>query len=175
MNMLDILKLPTAAGRDGIHISAQLQVDAMQLRAHRIGWAGQTMEQAAAHINAVEDLLSKQATLFECRAWDEESEVLDTIGVFPDIEAAKAAVNKFLEGFGDGWTCRVIPLISPSGPGFLEYGQGVSWEYDSPDEIKFRCQNCAHEGDEVDFMPSDGNPAPYICPKCGSTECFAQE
>lgn len=37
----------------------------------------------------------------------------------------------------------------------------------------YRCQNCGHKAPEDDFWPSDGNPAPHICPGCGSTECFS--
>lgn len=47
--------LPTATGRQGIHISAELRVNAMQLQAHRIGWAADCMERAARHIDALED------------------------------------------------------------------------------------------------------------------------
>ena len=35
-----------------------------------------------------------------------------------------------------------------------------------------RCQNCRHVGDEVDFTPTDGAPAPFVCPECGSLEVF---
>ncbi len=60
MTMLELISMPGAEGRDGIHISAQLRVDAMQLRAHRIEWAAQSMESAAERIDALEDLLMKQ-------------------------------------------------------------------------------------------------------------------
>lgn len=36
----------------------------------------------------------------------------------------------------------------------------------------WHCQNCGHKDQEVEFLPSDGDPAPYVCPECGSTECF---
>ena len=37
------------------------------------------------------------------------------------------------------------------------------------------CQNCLHRADEMEFVSSDGDPAPHICPKCGSTECFSKD
>jgi Zn finger protein HypA/HybF involved in hydrogenase expression len=40
---------------------------------------------------------------------------------------------------------------------------------------QFYCQNCGHVGLEEDFVPSDGNPAPFICPGCGSTDVFERE
>ncbi len=40
------------------------------------------------------------------------------------------------------------------------------------DGIVYYCQACEYESDEDDFVPSDGNPAPHICPECGSTNCF---
>lgn len=60
MNAMDILNMPTAEGRDGIHISAQLQVDAMQLEQRGMGWVAQTMYKAAEHIIALEDLLARK-------------------------------------------------------------------------------------------------------------------
>ncbi len=60
MDVQELLNLPTNTGRDGIHISAQLRVDAVQLRSYRIGWASDSMERAAKHIDALEDLLMKQ-------------------------------------------------------------------------------------------------------------------
>lgn len=56
--MLEIMSMPGAEGRDGIHISAQLRIDAMQLRQHRIDWAAETMERAADRIDKLEDLLA---------------------------------------------------------------------------------------------------------------------
>ena len=41
---------------------------------------------------------------------------------------------------------------------------------DGTDE--WRCQNCEHHDEEIEFIPSDGNPAPHICPECGSTDVF---
>lgn len=37
----------------------------------------------------------------------------------------------------------------------------------------YRCQNCNLVTDHDDFVPSDGNPAPVVCPMCSSTECFS--
>lgn len=45
---------PTAKGRDGIHIAAQCEVDAMQLRGHRLEWVVDTLLKAQAHISALE-------------------------------------------------------------------------------------------------------------------------
>lgn len=60
-NVLDwINELKSSAhseGRDGIHISAQLRVDAMQLEGHRIRWAARTMETAANRIDELEQKL----------------------------------------------------------------------------------------------------------------------
>lgn len=36
-----------------------------------------------------------------------------------------------------------------------------------------RCANCEHGGYEESFWPSDGNPAPVVCPECGYTGCHA--
>lgn len=60
MTILELLSMPTNQGRDGIHISAQLRVDAIQLRCHRIEWAADCMERAARHIDSLEDLLIKE-------------------------------------------------------------------------------------------------------------------
>jgi hypothetical protein len=59
-NLPEAWGLPTATTADGIHISAALRVNAMQLHAHKIHWAAQCMEQAANHIDALEDLLHKR-------------------------------------------------------------------------------------------------------------------
>jgi hypothetical protein len=55
-----LLAMPTSTGRNGIHISAQLRVDAMQLSNYRIGWGAQTMEQAAKHIDELERQLEER-------------------------------------------------------------------------------------------------------------------
>lgn len=59
MNWIDkhkeLTASPNATGRDGIHISVQLRVDAMQLRSHRIEWAAQCMERAADRIDELEN------------------------------------------------------------------------------------------------------------------------
>jgi hypothetical protein len=34
-----------------------------------------------------------------------------------------------------------------------------------------RCANCDHGTYEENFWPSDGNPAPHVCPECGHTGC----
>ena len=57
MSLEELLSMPTVKGRHGCHISAILRIDAMQLRDHGIRWAATTMEQAAAHIDALEKLL----------------------------------------------------------------------------------------------------------------------
>jgi len=44
----------------GIHISAQLLVEASQLRSYNIAWAAITMERAAERINWLEDQLRDQ-------------------------------------------------------------------------------------------------------------------
>ncbi len=50
-----ITNMPDTEGRDGIHISAQLRVDAMQMENHRMSWVSRTMETAARRIDALED------------------------------------------------------------------------------------------------------------------------
>lgn len=35
-----------------------------------------------------------------------------------------------------------------------------------------RCSSCEYCGSEEAFTPSDGNPAPLVCPECGRTDCF---
>ena len=37
-----------------------------------------------------------------------------------------------------------------------------------------RCQNCGHRDHEIEFVPSDGDPSPFVCPKCGSTQVFSE-
>lgn len=37
----------------------------------------------------------------------------------------------------------------------------------------FHCADCGHKDTEEEFVPSDGNPAPHVCPECGKTNCFA--
>jgi proteasome lid subunit RPN8/RPN11 len=37
------------------------------------------------------------------------------------------------------------------------------------------CQDCDFVGHEEEFVPSDGNPAPHICPECGRTNCFEKD
>lgn len=46
---------------------------------------------------------------------------------------------------------------------------------DEQEEVEFYCQVCDEEGTEDDFTPTDGNPAPHICPKCGSTNVFPKD
>lgn len=54
----------------------------------------------------------------------------------------------------------------------LEIGEGSATAFDPP----FYCQNCGHEDTESAFIPSDGNPAPHVCPQCGSSsECFPKD
>lgn len=61
---LELMQMPTASGRDGIHICAQLRVDGMQLE--RIArWATDTMERAAKHIEALEKIITDQAAAQE--------------------------------------------------------------------------------------------------------------
>lgn len=36
----------------------------------------------------------------------------------------------------------------------------------------YRCNNCDYRGEEAEFWPSDGDPAPVVCPECGRTDCF---
>ena len=38
--------------------------------------------------------------------------------------------------------------------------------------LSLMCADCRIQANEVDFMPGDGNPAPWICPVCGRTEIF---
>lgn len=60
MGLKELLAMKTNQGRDGIHISAQLRVDAMQLRGYGIHWAADSIERAAKHIDALEDILLKK-------------------------------------------------------------------------------------------------------------------
>lgn len=60
--MMELISMPNAVGRDGIHLSAQLRVDAMQLEAHRIGWAAATMNRAAARIDELENMVADKPT-----------------------------------------------------------------------------------------------------------------
>lgn len=59
MTLFELLSLPTARGNNGIHICAQLRIEAQQLRDNRIPWAAATMEQAANHIEALEKAVLK--------------------------------------------------------------------------------------------------------------------
>lgn len=70
MTMLELFDLPNTEGRDRIHISAQLRVDAMQLRDNRIGWAAATMETAADRIDMLERMLVKCSEALEAVADD---------------------------------------------------------------------------------------------------------
>lgn len=40
--------------------------------------------------------------------------------------------------------------------------------------VPFYCTSCGHRDNEVEFWPSDCNPAPHVCPKCGRTNCFRE-
>jgi len=154
MKMEDILKMSTGTGRNGIHISAQLRVDGMQLQSHRIGWAANTMERAAQHIDAIENLLA--LNLYHCRAWDDEATVLAVTDQFPNAEAARAAVNAFLKDFGDGWNCKVTEVIQPTnGEGFHEQGKELSWTYAA---VEYElCAYCDHFIEEnSDYTPESG-------------------
>jgi len=55
--MIKVMDIPTAHGQDGIHICAQLRVEGMQLENYGMSWAAKTMEQAAKHIETLENLL----------------------------------------------------------------------------------------------------------------------
>jgi hypothetical protein len=50
-----LMSSPHAEGRDGIHLAAQLRIDAMQLEGYRVGWAAGTMNTAAERISELED------------------------------------------------------------------------------------------------------------------------
>jgi hypothetical protein len=50
---------PHSEGRDGIHISAQLRIDAMQMNQHGIAWVSRTMETAASRIDELEKKLAE--------------------------------------------------------------------------------------------------------------------
>lgn len=78
----ELINRPTATGRDGIHICAQLRIDAMQLRNHRIEWAANTMEKAALDIEALEKTILKPEE--ESVAGHPEAE---EDGVDPDLQA----------------------------------------------------------------------------------------
>ncbi len=59
-SLMEKMFLPTSTAPNGIHVSAELRINAMQLRAYRIGWAAECMERAAKHIDALEDERMKQ-------------------------------------------------------------------------------------------------------------------
>lgn len=53
---------------------------------------------------------------------------------------------------------------------FLEEG---TWAYGRDIQAasdKVTCTNCGHT-DEKEFIPSDGRPDKFGCPKCGSSSC----
>ncbi len=52
----------------------------------------------------------------------------------------------------------------------LDLDDGDAESNDQRDQ--YRCSGCEYVDDEEEFMPSDGNAAPHVCPKCGSTYCF---
>lgn len=60
--MMKLWESPNAEGRDGIHISAQLRIDAMQLERHRIAWAARTMNTAAERIDELEKMIVELKT-----------------------------------------------------------------------------------------------------------------
>lgn len=64
MTAIELFELPHCEGRDGIHICAQLRVDAMQLEG-RVGWAARTMETAANRIEMLEVLVSHLSAALE--------------------------------------------------------------------------------------------------------------
>lgn len=37
------------------------------------------------------------------------------------------------------------------------------------------CQDCWAEGEYEEFLPTDGNPAPVVCFKCGRTDIFRKD
>jgi hypothetical protein len=49
------LFLATAIAPSGIHVSAELRINAMHLRDHNMAWAAECMERAARHIDALEN------------------------------------------------------------------------------------------------------------------------
>ena len=51
------------------------------------------------------------------------------------------------------------------------YGANYVPEDDDDGNAEFTCSNCGHTNLELEFWPSDGNPEPHACPKCGSTQC----
>jgi hypothetical protein len=64
--------------------------------------------------------------------------------------------------------------LTAGGPPPPDYREGQP--YGEPEEEigqdPYHCQNCGYEDAEVEFWPSDGNPASWVCPKCASTDCF---
>lgn len=76
--------------------------------------------------------------IFHCWAKDDESYFLDTIGVFPDPDAAQMAINAWLEEQDTDceWDCGVTECIIPaSGQGLCEYnGQERRWTYELEEE-----------------------------------------
>jgi hypothetical protein len=57
--------LPTATAPNGIHVSAELRINAGQLRSYGISWAADCMERAAKHIDALEDIDFKRQAAAE--------------------------------------------------------------------------------------------------------------
>ena len=56
--VLEVLNMPTAVvSPTGVHVCAQLRIEASHLQGHGIGWAAKTMEAAARHIEALENRL----------------------------------------------------------------------------------------------------------------------
>lgn len=60
------------------------------------------------------------------------------------------------------------------------YGDPPDFPVDTPisessGEDVFYCRDCNHEATEEEFWPSDGNPAPHVCPKCGRTNIYYRE
>lgn len=35
------------------------------------------------------------------------------------------------------------------------------------------CADCSTQAEEIEFVPSDGNPAQWVCPHCGRTNIFS--
>ena len=45
-------------------------------------------------------------------------------------------------------------------------------DFDLEGVVMYRCSDCGAVAEEDEFVPSDGNPSPHVCPACGLTNVF---
>lgn len=111
------------------------------------------------------------------RFWGIDAPLTDELKQRLTKEAEERATTMIADGYREGelnhyytWDGdRMLHEQEIRGWWEIDWGKADEDDLSTP----YHCQDCGHKAPEEEFVPSDGNPAPHVCPECGKTNCFA--